>query len=117
MLSDALLAKIDKNATPSDAAAEGLARNIYKAKPETSKAPEQVQVRHILIAGTEGASRAQAEKTLEKWKGGADFATLAQERSADQGQRRQGWRFGPVRQGPHVLSLMKQPLRSKNRAS
>ena len=102
VLSDALLAKIDKNATPSDAAAEGLARNIYKAKPERFKTPEQVQVRHILIAGTEGASRAQAEKTLEELKGGADFATLAQERSADQGSAAKGGDLGLFAKGRMV---------------
>ena len=102
VLSDALLAKIDKDATPSDAAAEGLARNIYKAKPERFKAPEQVQVRHILIAGTEGASRAQAEKTLEELKGGADFAALAKERSADQGSAAKGGDLGLFAKGRMV---------------
>ena len=102
VLSDALLAKIDKNATPSDAAAEGLARNIYKAKPERFKTPEQVQVRHILIAGNEGASRAQAEKLLEDLKGGADFAALAKERSADQGSAAKGGDLGLFAKGRMV---------------
>ena len=102
VLSDALLAKIDKDATPSDAAAEGLARNIYKAKPERFKAPEQVQVRHILIAGTEGTSRAQAEKTLEDLKAGADFAALAKERSADQGSAAKGGDVGLFARGRMV---------------
>ena len=102
VLSDALLAKIDKDATPTDAVAEGLARNIYKAKPDRFNAPEQVQVRHILIAGTEGASRAQAEKVLEELKAGADFAKLAQERSADQGSAAKGGDLGLFARGRMV---------------
>ena len=102
VLSDALLAKIDKESAPSDAMAEGQARNIYKAKPERFQAPEQVQVRHILIAGTEGASRAQAEKLLEEIKGGADFAQLAKERSADPGSAAKGGDLGMFAKGRMV---------------
>ena len=102
VLSDALLAKIDTDNVPSDAAAEGLARNIYKAKPDRFKVPEQVQVRHILIAGTDNASRAQAEKTLEELKGGTDFGTLAKERSADQGSAAKGGDLGMFARGRMV---------------
>lgn len=94
VLSDALLAKIDKDSAPSDAVAEGQARNIYRAKPDRFQAPEQVQVRHILIAGTEGSSRAQAEKVLEELKAGANFAQLAKERSADTGSGAKGGDLG-----------------------
>lgn len=94
ILSDALLAKIDKESMPSDAVAEGQARNIYKAKPERFRAPEQVRVRHILIAGTGTAERAQAEKVLEELKAGANFEQLAKERSADPGSAGQGGDLG-----------------------
>lgn len=102
VLSDALLAKIDKSAAPSDAVAEGLARNIYKAKPELFKMPEQIQARHILIAGVTPESRAQAEKTLEELKAGADFAKLAQERSADTGSASKGGDLGFFARGRMV---------------
>ena len=102
VLSDALLAKIDKDATPTDAAAEGLARNIYQAKPELFKTPEQVHARHILIAGVTPESRAQAEKTLEELKGGADFAKLAQERSADTSSAAKGGDLGFFARGRMV---------------
>ena len=99
VLSDALLAKIDKDSAPSDAVAEGQARNNYKAKPDRFQAPEQVQVRHILIAGTDGDARAQAEKILEELKAGANFAQLAKERSADTGSAAKGGDLGLFARG------------------
>ncbi len=102
VLSDALLAKIDKDSAPSDAVAEGQARNIYKAKPDRFQAPEQVQVRHILIAGTDGGARAQAEKVLEELKAGANFAQLAKERSADTGSGAKGGDLGLFARGRMV---------------
>ncbi|WP_375576987.1 peptidylprolyl isomerase [Paracidovorax oryzae] len=102
VLSDAYLAKVDKDNMPSDAVAEGLARNIYKAKPERFKVPEQVQVRHILIAGTGADSRAQIEKIEQELKGGADFAQLAKERSADKGSAAKGGDLGFFEAGKMV---------------
>lgn len=102
VLSDALLAKIDKDTNPSDAIAEGQARNMYKAKPERFQAPEQVQVRHILITGNDGGARAQAEKILEDLKAGADFAQLAKERSADVGSAAKGGDLGLFARGRMV---------------
>ena len=102
VLSDALLAKIDHDSAPSDAVAEGQARNSYKAKPERFQAPEQVQVRHILIAGTDAGSRAQAEKVLEELKAGADFAQLAKERSVDTGSAAKGGDLGLFARGRMV---------------
>ena len=99
VLSDALLAKIDKNATPSDAAAEGLARNIYKAKPERFKTPEQVQVRHILLplapdGSDDAAVKARAEELLAQARKGADFAKLAAQYSSDKASAQRGGDLG-----------------------
>ena len=102
VLSDALLAKIDKDSAPSDAVAEGQARNNYKAKPDRFQAPEQVQVRHILIAGTDGDARAQAEKVLEELKAGANFSQIAKERSADTGSAAKGGDLGLFARGRMV---------------
>ena len=77
-------------------------RNIYKAKPDRFQAPEQVQVRHILIAGTDGGARAQAEKVLEELKAGANFAQLAKERSADTGSGAKGGDLGLFARGRMV---------------
>ena len=94
VLSDAYLAKIDEKSIPNDAAVESLARNIYKARPERFKSAEQLHARHILIAGNDAAARAQAEKVLEDIKGGADFAKLAEEKSADKGSAAKGGDLG-----------------------
>lgn len=102
VLSDALLAKIEQSAALGDAEAEGLARNIYKAKPERFKTLEQVQARHILIADPTPESRAQAEKLLQELKGGADFAKLAEQRSADPGSAAKGGDLGLFARGRMV---------------
>lgn len=102
VLSDAYLAKVDKDSAISDVKAEGLARNIYKAKPERFKAPEQVQVRHILISGTDAESRAKIEKIEQELKGGADFAQLAKERSDDKGSAARGGDLGTFEAGKMV---------------
>ena len=90
VLSDAFLARMDKDNAPSEAKAEGVARNAYDANPERFKMPEQVQIRHILIAAADTDAQAKAEKILADLKGGADFAALAKEYSADPGSAAKG---------------------------
>lgn len=102
VLSDAYLAKIDKDHALSDAKAEGLARNIYKVKPERFQVPEQVQVRHILVAGDGAESRAKIEKIEQQLKGGADFAQLAKEYSDDKGSGARGGDLGFFEAGKMV---------------
>ncbi|MDA8453516.1 peptidylprolyl isomerase [Acidovorax sp. GBBC 3334] len=102
VLSDAYLAKMDKDKMLSDSVAEGIARNIYKAKPERFKTPEQVQVRHILIAGSDADARAQIEKIRQELKTGADFAQLAKDRSADKGSAAKGGDLGFFEAGKMV---------------
>lgn len=99
VLSDALLAKIDAESNPSDAAAEALARSLYTAKPERFMAPERVQARHILFAATDANAQAKAEKALEELKAGADFAAMAKERSADPGNAAKGGDLGTFARG------------------
>ena len=67
---------------------------------------QSVRARHILFRGQEGdaearaEARRKAEETLQRLRGGADFAALARELSEDPGSGRQGgdlgW-FGPGR--------------------
>ncbi len=102
VLSDAYLAKIDKEHALSDSVAEGLARNLYKAKPERFKSPEQVQVRHILVSGTDAEARAKIEKIEQELKAGADFAQLAKERSDDKGSAAKGGDLGSFEAGKMV---------------
>lgn len=102
VLSDALIEKIDKANAPDDAAALSMARNIYRAKPERFKVGPQVQISHILISGTDAASRARAQKVLEDIKAGADFAKTAEERSADPGSAAKGGDLGLFARGRMV---------------
>lgn len=115
VLSDVMLERIDRQNAPSDAAALQQARAIYTAKPERFKAGEQVQVRHILIAGTTPESRARAEKLLEELKAGADFAKLAQENSADKGSAANGGELGLFGRGRMVPPFEEAAFELKNK--
>ena len=102
VLSDALLAKIDKDNALPDAKLEGLARSNYNANPDRFKVAEQVQVRHILIARPDDAGRAKAAQVLVDLQGGADFAALAKEYSADPGSAAKGGELGFFAKGAMV---------------
>jgi peptidyl-prolyl cis-trans isomerase C len=102
VLSDAMLEKIDQIHAPSDAVLESMARDAYKAKPERFQQPEQLKVRHILIAGKTQEAKAQAEKALADIKAGADFAKLAKEISADKGSAEKGGELGAFAKGRMV---------------
>jgi peptidyl-prolyl cis-trans isomerase C len=63
---------------------------FYKQNPDRFKQPESVHASHILIGlpqnptpAQKAQARAAAQDTLNKIKGGGDFATLARERSND----------------------------------
>ncbi len=102
VLSDAMLEKIDKAHAPSDAVLESMAMDVYRAKPERFQQPEQLKVRHILIAGKTPEARSQAEKVLADVKGGGDFAKLAKEVSADPGSAERGGELEPFGKGRMV---------------
>ena len=102
VLSDALLAKIDKDNALPDAKLEGLARSNYNANPDRFKVAEQVQIRHILIASPDDAGRAKAAQVLVDLQGGADFAALAKEYSADPGSAAKGGELGFFAKGAMV---------------
>ena len=102
VLSDALLAKIDKDNALPDAKLEGLARSNYNANPDRFKVAEQVQVRHILSASPDDAGRAKAAQVLVDLQGGADFAALAKEHSADPGSAAKGGELGFFAKGAMV---------------
>jgi peptidyl-prolyl cis-trans isomerase C len=94
VLSDAWLDELDTKNMPSIEAAQKQARSVYLAQPQRFQTDEQVRARHILIAGKGAEARAQAEQILEELKKGADFSSLAKERSADKGSAARGGDLG-----------------------
>ena len=84
---------------------DGDVDTFYKENPERFKQPESVHASHILIGLPQNATpaqktqaRAAAQDTLTKIRGGADFATLARERSND-GSAQNGGDLGFVPKG------------------
>lgn len=61
----------------------------YDANKATFDTPEQVRASHILLA-----TKAEAEAVLKDLKGGADFATVAKEKSTDTGSQANGGDLG-----------------------
>lgn len=94
VLADAWTARMARQNALADDVALDMARTAYRAKPERYKQPEQVHARHILIQGDTPEARAQAEKLLADLKGGADFAQLAKEHSADKSNGPKGGDLG-----------------------
>lgn len=94
VLSDAMLERIDQDNMPTEQAAAAKAQALYRAKPDRFKAEEQVNVRHILVGGVSAESKAEAEKILKELKAGADFAKLAESKSADKGSAAKGGDLG-----------------------
>lgn len=60
-------------------------KTYYDTNLESLKTPEQVRASHILVATKE-----EAETVLASLKGGADFATLAKEKSTDTASKEAG---------------------------
>ncbi len=99
VLSDALLELVvDKGNTPPDDKALALAKTMYQANPAAYQRPEQVRVRHILIAPgkdkDDAAAAKEAADLLAQVRAGADFAKLAKEHSADPGSAEKGGDLG-----------------------
>ncbi|MFC5500515.1 peptidylprolyl isomerase [Caenimonas terrae] len=94
VLSDALIAKIDAAAKPKPETVERLALANYKANPERFRAPAETTARHILIKMETPDAKAKAEAILAQLKAGADFASLAREKSEDPGSAVNGGSVG-----------------------
>lgn len=113
VLSDALLAEMDKKNMPSDADVEAMAKTVYQASPDRFKAGEQVHIRHILLTKDGDNARADAEAVLKQLKGGADFATLAKEKSKDPGSAAKGGDLGAFEHGRMVPEFDKVAFEMK----
>ena len=90
------------------AATDAQVREFYDKNPDKFQQPESVRASHILIRADQNAddatkkkARAEAEAILTKAKGGADFAALAKQHSAD-GSSEQGGDLGFFPKGQMV---------------
>ena len=114
VLYEAYMTRLDAANKPSDAALDALAASTYKINTKQFEVPAQVRARHILVAKGPDA-RAKAEKLLADLKAGADFATVAQEQSADTGSASKGGDLGFFGRGSMVpefdaaVFALKQP--------
>lgn len=101
VLSDARLARLEAQATPSEEAVFKYAQDMYRADPKRFAQPERWRARHILVRGAnKEEAKAKAEAILAELKGGAKFEEVARARSEDPGSAARGGDlgfFGPGR--------------------
>lgn len=106
VLSEAWVERAENAAVPDEAALETYARTAYKAESKRFAEPEQWKASHILIAvkkpEDEADAKERAQKLLEALQGGADFATLAREKSEDPGSGAKGGDLGYFPKGRMV---------------
>jgi len=86
VLSDARLARLDAQNTPSEAELETYARNIYQANPARFEKPAQTRARHILLANGGPESLQKAKDLVAQLRAGASFEELAKANSNRPGQ-------------------------------
>ena len=84
-------------------------QRYYNEHQQQFSVPEEVRVRHILIAvpqkadaKTVAAAQAKAEDILKQLKNGANFADLAKKYSDDPGSKTQGGELGFIQHGATV---------------
>ena len=94
VLSDARLARLDAQNTPTEAALDAYARNFYKVNAASFEKPAQTRARHILLANTGPDSLQKAKDLLAQLRGGASFEELAKANSTDTGSGSRGGDLG-----------------------
>lgn len=84
-------------------------QSYYQQHLSDYQVPEEVTVRHILIAvpagadaATDQAAKQKAEALLKQIRSGADFAELAKKNSDDPGSKDNGGELGPIQRGVTV---------------
>jgi peptidyl-prolyl cis-trans isomerase C len=104
LITDAYLEFLDKKNELKLVDAEKLAAVEYKVNPKNFEAPEEVEASHILIrfGDDKEAAKAKAEAILVDLKNGADFATVAKEKSEDPGSGAKGGDLGRFGRGRMV---------------
>ncbi|MCA0756440.1 peptidylprolyl isomerase [Paenibacillus sp. N4] len=91
---------IRKILEPKTDVTEAEIKEYYDANKESLGTPEQIQASHILVATKE-----EAEAILAELKKGADFATLAKEKSTDPGSKDNGGDLGFFGKGAMVAEF------------
>jgi peptidyl-prolyl cis-trans isomerase C len=104
LITDAYLEFLDKKNELKLVDAEKLAAVEYKVNPKNFEAPEEVEASHILIrfGDDKEAAKTKAEAILAELKNGADFATVAKEKSEDSGSGAKGGDLGRFGRGRMV---------------
>jgi len=102
VLSEARLRELDAQNTPTDAALEAHARNVYQANDARFEQPEQTRVRHILLANKGPESLQQAKDLIAQLKVGASFEDIAKANSIDKGTAEKGGDLGFFGEGKMV---------------
>jgi peptidyl-prolyl cis-trans isomerase C len=95
VLSDARLARLDVQNTPTEAALDSYARGIYLAKGAARfEKPAQTRASHILLDNTGPESLRKALELLTQLRAGASFEELAKANSTDPGSAARGGDLG-----------------------
>jgi len=94
VLSDARLARLDAQNTPSEAALDAYARNLYQANASKFEKPAQTRARHILLANNGPESLKKAQELLAQLRAGTSFEELAKANSIDPGSAARGGDLG-----------------------
>jgi peptidyl-prolyl cis-trans isomerase C len=104
VLSDMQLARIDEKVKLDDKVLTERALSLYKADSKRFERPQEVRIRHILLANGSG-TKEQAEQLLLELRNGADFEKLAKEKSNDPGSAAKGGDLGFFAAGRMVKSF------------
>lgn len=105
VLSEAWLARLDEASAPSEAQQDAQALTIYRANPKRFDVPEQVRVRHVLVAKGDGA-RERADRLLSELRQpDADFVAIAKAQSADPSSAPKGGDLGFFARGRMMESF------------
>lgn len=102
VLSDARLAQMDAQNTPSDATLEAYARQLFITNSDKFERPAQTRARHILLANTGPDAIVKAKALLEQLRNGASFEAAAKSNSIDQGSAARGGDLGFFASGQMV---------------
>ena len=94
VMSDARLARLDAQNTPTEKVLESYARESYKVNQTKFERPAQTRARHILIENKDKDSLPKAQALLAQIRAGASFEELAKTHSADPGSAAKGGDLG-----------------------